>query len=107
MRTKKIVWGVAIFSVGIIIADLVIVWDTVPKKTVAAKYTFNKQNLGVFPSGPIKPGPKLFNIECISETAKDCKQQSYVIPAVYTTIPEPSTLILLGLGLAGLVWRRK
>ena len=43
---KKIVLGVAIFSVGIIIADLVIVWDTTPKKTVAAKYTFNKQDLG-------------------------------------------------------------
>jgi len=41
---------------------------------------------------------KLFQIECISESAKDCPQP--------TSIPEPGTVALLLVGLAALAWSR-
>ena len=54
-------------------------------------------------AGPVPPyaldgSKKLFQIECISESAKDCPQP--------TSIPEPGTVALLLVGLAALAWSR-
>ena len=62
-----------------------------------AKYALTRS------AGPVPPysmdgTQKLFRIECISESAKDCPQP--------TSIPEPGTVALLLVGLAALAWSR-
>jgi len=62
-----------------------------------AKYAFTRS------AGPVAPytmdgTQKLFRIECISESEKDCPQPHIAVAA--TQIPEPGTL---GLMMAGMV----
>lgn len=82
------------FSLGFAVAAWALY---TPVQSGPAKYAFTRS------AGPVPPYSmdgtrKLFRIECISESAKDCPQP--------TSIPEPGTVALLLIGLAALAWSR-
>ena len=54
-------------------------------------------------------GVRLFNMDGSPYTGQWelYSENGYDYPEVYATIPEPGTLLLLGLGMLGLAWWRK
>ena len=82
------------FSLGFAVAAWALY---TPVQSGPAKYALTRS------AGPVPPysmdgTQKLFRIECISESAKDCPQP--------TAIPEPGTVALLLIGLAALAGSR-
>jgi len=82
------------FSLGFAVAAWALY---TPVQSGPAKYAITRS------AGPVPPysmdgTQKLFRIECISESAKDCPQP--------TSIPAPGTAALLLIGLAALAWSR-
>ena len=82
------------FSLGFAVAAWALY---TPVQSGPAKYALTRS------AGPVPPysmdgTQKLFRIECISESAKDCPQP--------TSIPEPGTVALLLIGLAALAGSR-
>lgn len=82
------------FSMGFAVAAWALY---TPVQAGPAKYAITRS------AGPVPPysmdgTQKLFRIECISESAKDCPKP--------TSIPEPGTVALLLIGLAALAGSR-
>lgn len=68
-----------------------------PVQAGPAKYAITR-SAGPVPAYALDGSKKLFRIECISESEKDCPQP--------TSIPEPGTVALLLIGLAALAGSR-
>lgn len=94
---KTLLFFLGLFA-GFGLGFAVAAWALYEPVTIGpAKYAFTRS------AGPVPPysmdgTQKLFRIECISESAKDCPQP--------TSIPEPGTVALLLVGLAALAWSR-
>lgn len=95
MKTLLFLLGLfAGFSLGFAVAAWALY---TPVQSGPAKYALTRS------AGPVPPysmdgTQKLFRIECISESAKDCPQP--------TSIPAPGTAALLLIGLAALAGSR-
>lgn len=82
------------FSLGFAVAAWALY---TPVQTGPAKYALTR-SAGPVPAYALDGSKKLFRIECISESEKDCPQP--------TSIPEPGTVALLLIGLAALAGSR-
>jgi hypothetical protein len=95
----KILLFIAGLSTGLILGFSLAAWALYEPVSVGpAKYTFTRS------PGPVPPytmdgSRKLFRIECVSESAKDCPQP--------TAIPAPGTVWLLLMGLGGMIAQQK
>jgi hypothetical protein len=95
---NKILLFLAGLSAGIILGFSVAAWALYePIPVGPAKYTFNHAPSPV-PPYTMDGSKKLMRIECISESEKDCPQP--------TTIPIPSTIGLVVVGLLPLLLRK-
>ena len=82
------------FSLGFAVAAWALY---TPVQSGPAKYAFTR-SAGPVPPYALDGSKKLFRIECISESEKDCPQP--------TSIPEPGTVALLLIGRAALAGSR-
>jgi len=71
-----------------------------PISVKPAKYTFQRSE-GAVPAYALDGTQKLFQIECISESEKDCVRSSVV------AIPVPGTFALVGIGWMVLLLRTR
>lgn len=96
----KILMMVMVWLVGVLFGFALSAWALYkPIPVGPAKYHLTRS------AGPVPPyamdgTQKLFRIECISASEKDCPQD----PA--TPIPEPGTVGLMGIGLVIWLWRK-
>jgi len=93
---------IGLFLIGLLagfgLGFAVAAWALYEPVTIGpAKYALTR-SAGPVPPYSIDGTQKLFRIECISESEKDCPQP--------TTIPEPGTVALLLIGLAALAGSR-
>ena len=87
----KILLVVMIWLTGVLFGFALSAWafhDPFPM--CSAKYTFSR-SAGPVPPYEMEGSQKLFRIECVSESEKDCLRA--------TSIPEPGSLALIGVGL--------
>ena len=95
---NKILLFLTGLSAGLILGFSVAAWALYePVSTGPAKYTLH-HTPGPVPTYTLDGSKKLFRIECISESEKDCPQP--------TAIPIPSTLGLVAIGLLPLFLRK-
>lgn len=95
MKTLLFLLGLfAGFSLGFAVAAWALY---TPIQSGPAKYALTR-SAGPVPPYALDGSKKLFRIECISESEKDCPQP--------TSIPEPGTVALLLIGLAALAGSR-
>jgi hypothetical protein len=94
--TKIWLFIIGLFA-GLILGFSFAVWVLYePVHMGSAKYALTRSHAAV-PPYTIDGSKKLFRIECISESEKDCPQP--------TAIPEPGTLWLILIGLCVIVSR--
>lgn len=97
----KILMVVMVWLTGVLFGFALAAWmlyDPVP--IGPAKYALTR-SAGPVPAHTMDGTQKLFRIECISESEKDCQQ------AAATPIPEPGTIGLMGGGLLILLISRR
>lgn len=90
------------FLIGMISGFSLAAWALQdPISVKPAKYTFQRSE-GAVPAYALDGTQKLFHIECISESEKDCPQATTDPEMHSLSIPEPSSLGLWVIGLVAM-----